>query len=225
MSATTEVRVLVVAKAPVPGRVKTRLAVTVGDDAAARLAAAALADTLDAAVAAVGAARCVLALDGDLMADDVVDGEALSQRLEGWRVVPQGTGELGSRLARAHADCGPGPIVQVGMDTPHAGPGDLLAAAAGLDESDAVLGHAPDGGWWVLAVRDASAAAALAQVPMSTPTTGIDTEAALAAAGLRVGTAAQLGDVDDAEDAAVVAALAPQTRFARVWQDLHRSAR
>ncbi len=59
------VAVLVVAKAPVPGLAKTRLAVAVGDDAAADIAAAALLDTLDAVVDAGVQAR-VVALTGDL---------------------------------------------------------------------------------------------------------------------------------------------------------------
>lgn len=218
-------RVLVVAKAPVPGRVKTRLAATVGDDAAARLAGAALLDTLAAAAAAVGPARCVLALDGSFEDPAVVGGAGLAAAADGWRVVPQGPGGLGVRLARAHADCGPGPVVQVGMDTPQVGADDLRAVAAALADADAVLGPAPDGGWWVLGVRDPAIARPLADVPMSTPTTGADTRAALVAAGHRVVPAAELADVDTAADAAAVAALAPATRFARAWRDLVGSTR
>lgn len=216
----TAARMLVVAKAPVPGRVKTRLAAGVGDEAAAGLAAAALADTLVAATAAVGAVRCVLALDGDLADPAVVDGPLLAALVEGWCVVPQVAGDLGVRLAAAHASCGPGPVVQVGMDTPQATPDDLLAVARGLADDDAVLGPAVDGGWWVLGVRDPQVAAALVDVPMSTPTTGADTHAALLAAGWRVGTAATLDDVDTAADAVRVAALAPGSRFARRWHEV-----
>ena len=59
------VTLLVVAKAPEPGRAKTRLAATVGDRVAAEIAAAALLDTLDAVAAAPIAGR-VVALTGDL---------------------------------------------------------------------------------------------------------------------------------------------------------------
>ena len=59
------VAVLVVAKAPVPGLAKTRLAASIGADAAADVAAAALLDTLDAVAAASVQAR-VVALVGDL---------------------------------------------------------------------------------------------------------------------------------------------------------------
>jgi len=58
------VTALVVAKAPVPGLAKTRLAATLGDAAAADIAAAALLDTLDAVAAAEFSAR-IIALTGD----------------------------------------------------------------------------------------------------------------------------------------------------------------
>ena len=80
-----------------------------------------------------------------------------------------------------------------------------------------MLGPADDGGWWVLALRDPARAAALVGVPMSTPTTYDDTRAALEAAGLRVGDTATLRDVDTVADADVVAASAPDSRFARAW--------
>ena len=53
---------------------------------------------------------------------------------------------------------------------------------------------------------------------MSTPTTHDDTLAALTTAGLRVATAATLRDVDTAEDADAVAAVAGESHFARAWR-------
>ena len=121
---------------------------------AADVAAAALLDTLAAATAAVGAGQCHLSLDGDL--DRAVRGPELREALTGWTVHPQRGGDFGARLAAAHAHV-PGPVVQVGMDTPQLTPHLLLASAAGLDVHDAVLGPAEDGGWWVLALRDPAA--------------------------------------------------------------------
>jgi rSAM/selenodomain-associated transferase 1 len=211
---TTE-RVLVVAKAPVPGRAKTRLGAEVGDHRAAALAAASLLDVLEAATSTVGAQGCHLALDGDLA--DGVRSEELRDALAGWTVRRQGEGDLGRRLADAHAGLGPGPVVQVGMDTPQLTAGLLHEVLAGLDDHDAVLGPATDGGWWALALRDPARAAVLGEVPMSTPTTYADTRAALEATGLRVTGAPGLTDVDTAEDAGEVAAAAPASRFAREW--------
>ncbi len=67
------VTLLVVAKAPEPGRAKTRLAATVGEQVAAQIAAAALLDTLDAVAGAPVSSR-VVALTGDL--DGAAEGAA-----------------------------------------------------------------------------------------------------------------------------------------------------
>ncbi|WP_310528459.1 DUF2064 domain-containing protein [Nocardioides sp.] len=217
-------RALVMAKAPVPGRVKTRLGHEIGMDTAAGLASAALLDTLDACTAAFGADRCHLALDGELGA--AVGGELIVQALAGWAVTTQRGDTFAVRLVNAHADLAataPGPVVQIGMDTPQVTAQLLSAAAAALGiegepaSSDAVLGAAPDGGWWVLALRDSARAGPLAGVAMSTPTTCTNTRAALTAAGLRVTTTTTMRDVDTVSDAVSVAHEAPDTRFARAW--------
>jgi uncharacterized protein len=218
VSPPSEHRVLVLAKAPVPGRVKTRLGATVGMAVAADLAAAALLDTLAAATAAVGQGRCLLALEGDLRAG--VRADELAAALAGWRCYPQHGDGLGARIAAAHADAGAGPVVQIGMDTPQAGAADLDGVAAGLADAPAVLAPAADGGWWALALRDPARAAAIADVPMSTATTHDDTRRALEAAGTAVGGAPVLADVDTAEEAAAVALAWPELRFSRLWRSL-----
>ncbi|MDF9714842.1 DUF2064 domain-containing protein [Nocardioides sp. ChNu-99] len=207
--------VLVVAKAPVPGLAKTRLGAEVGMPEAAALAAAALLDTLEAAEAYAGPHRCHVALAGDLA--EGAETEALTTALAGWTVRPQVDGDFDERLAAAHAAV-PGPVVQVGMDTPQVTPALLAEVAAGLADHDAVLAPAADGGWWALALRDPRDAAALRGVPMSTADTGAATRAALEAAGLSVATAPELVDVDEVGDARTVAAAAPATRFARGWR-------
>jgi glycosyltransferase A (GT-A) superfamily protein (DUF2064 family) len=206
---------LVVAKAPEPGKVKTRLAAVIGDVAAADVAAAALLDTLATCVEAVGAQHCHLALCGDL--ERAVDGDAIVAALAGWTVRPQRGVRFADLLVHAHADT-PGPVVQVGMDTPQVTPAQLRAAAAVLVEYDAALGPADDGGWWGLALRDPDAAQALADVPMSTPRTFDRTRAALRASGLVVTTVDRLRDVDTVADARAVSAQAPDSRFAEAWR-------
>jgi rSAM/selenodomain-associated transferase 1 len=212
------VRALVLAKAPVAGRVKTRLGADVGLERAAELAAAALLDTVEACTTAYGAEHCHLALAGDLA--DAVAGPELLAATRAWQLHPQRGGGFDERLAAAHADVatsGPGPVVQVGMDTPQLTPALLAVVVAGLDRHDAVLGPAEDGGWWVLALRDPTDAAVLAGVEMSTERTHDDTLAALRARGLDVGTAPVQRDVDTVADADLVAAACPTTRFSRAW--------
>jgi hypothetical protein len=207
---------LVVAKAPVAGLAKTRLAASVGSRTAARLAAAALLDTVDSALAVPGA-TVVCALTGDLAAAEHA-GE-LADVLRDCVVFAQRGVDFADRLANAHADvaaCFPGaPVLQVGMDTPQVRAPMLTAALTRLAETDAVLGPAGDGGWWALGLRRPADAHVLRGVPMSRPDTGARTAAALRAIGLRVGRLPVVSDVDTWADAVVVAEQAPSTRFAR----------
>jgi uncharacterized protein len=108
------------------------------------------------------------------------------------------------------------------MDTPQVSAQDLRDAADRLGEGDAVLGDADDGGWWLLGLRETAHADALRDVPMSTPTTGTDTRAALVARGLRVASTTTHRDVDEVADAEAVAAAAPYGEFARVWSQVRR---
>lgn len=210
---------LVVAKAPVAGLVKTRLGADIGMAAAAEIAAASLLDTLAACCDAVGPQHCHLSLAGELA--DAVRGDELTRLLAGWHVHTQHGADFAQRLVNAHLDVdlegGAGPVVQVGMDTPQVTPELLLEAVVATADHDAALGPAEDGGWWVLALRRPADARALSGVPMSTPTTHDDTRRALEVAGLRVATTGTLCDVDTVADADAVARLAPGTAFARAW--------
>ena len=207
---------LVVAKAPVPGVVKTRLCPPATRLQAARIAAAALHDTLTAVRATPGVLP-VLALRGRFA--DAEDGAELAAAAAGWPVLTQRGSGLGERLANAHADVAaayPGePVLQIGMDTPQLTPAQLHAAVRRLDSADAVLGLAVDGGWWALGLRHPRHAAVLRDVPMSTANTGRRTSTALREQGLRVAALPVGQDVDEWADAVAVAAAAPGTRFAR----------
>lgn len=215
-------RVLVTAKAPVAGRVKTRLAATVGVTAAAEVAAASLLDTLEASAAAVGPERCHLAVDGDLL--HAVRGPEILALLEGWTVTAQRGEGFAARLVAAHLEAGDGPVAQVGMDTPQLTASHLAEVFTELVAHDAVLGPADDGGWWVLARRTAAHVRPVAEVAMSEPTTYAHTRAALAEQGLEVGSARVLRDVDTAQDADAVAALVPWGRFAVAWEQARADA-
>ena len=217
--------VLVMAKAPVAGEAKTRLAAAVGDGAAAELAAAALLDTLEAGAVAYPPERRVLALTGDLAAAARADD--LRAAASDWIVVRQGGLTFAERLVDGHRQAhrlAGGPVVQVGMDTPQVHPA-LLRGAADLAHAHRgpVLGPAVDGGWWVLVTTHAHQAGVLTGVPMSRPDTGRLTAAALAATGAAPVDAPVLRDVDEVEDAHVVAAEAPATRFAARWREVVRA--
>jgi uncharacterized protein len=190
------IQLLVMAKAPVPGRVKTRLCPPCTPAEAAAIAAAALADTLDAAKN-LSAVRRVLVLDGDHPAPS------------GWARVPQRGDGLGERLAKAFADTAlPAvPSLLIGMDTPQLTTELLETAAAALCRDGAVLGPADDGGWWALGLSNPADAAVLPGVPMSTGRTGQHTIAALGRRGVRPTLLPRLRDVDTAADAIAVAAI------------------
>ena len=208
---------LVVAKAPQPGRAKTRLCPPLTPAQAADLAAAALLDTL-AAVSAVPGGRVIVALTGDL--SRAARAAALRRALRGIPTPAQRGPDLGHRIAAAHHDAAallPGrPVLQLGMDTPQVEPALLADAATPLHSGlvDAVVGPAADGGWWALGLRDPRSAAVIAGVPTSRADTGERTVAALRAAGLRVVLLPELSDVDTIADALAVSAAAPGTRFA-----------
>jgi glycosyltransferase A (GT-A) superfamily protein (DUF2064 family) len=216
----TTARVLVVAKSPVPGRVKTRVGADVGMELAAELAAAALLDTLRSCVAAVGVDRCRLALEGDIA--DSPYAARLTASLEDWGVLAQRGVGLAERLAFSHLDLvaeADGPVVQIGMDTPQVTADDLVDLINLLAEHDAVLADAEDGGWWALGLRDPRRAEHLVGVPMSTPHTAALTRAAFEGAGLSVGHAPVLRDVDTLEDADAVAADCGEgSEFAALWR-------
>src|SRR5205085_8467621 len=90
-------RALVVAKAPVAGRVKTRLGAEIGSGSAAEVAAAALLDTIAACRDAFGVDGCLLALAGDLT--DAVRGDEIARALDGWSVARQRGATFSERLA------------------------------------------------------------------------------------------------------------------------------
>ncbi|MDQ1631970.1 MAG: uncharacterized protein QOC80_1942 [Frankiaceae bacterium] len=242
-----DARLLVLAKQPVPGRVKTRLSPPFTLTEAAELAEAALADTL------ASAEDAVRRLAGDGLRVEpwlVLDGH-LPHPGPAWRILPQSVGGLDVRLAAAFdaagqvdpADAHPRgrrvPVVLIGMDTPQAPVATLCAAvrtvvapraSRGLSRSmgeaggaDACFGPAADGGWWLLGLRRPDPDLLL-ELPMSTSTTGAATLARLEAFGLTVRVLPELTDVDTAVDAASVAGIAPDSRFAAVHDQLLRVA-
>jgi uncharacterized protein len=193
---------IVIAKAPVAGRVKTRLTPPCTPDQAALLACAALQDTLDAAARATRADRLVLALDG-------APGGWVPERFE---ILPQRGVGLAERLAAAFADVSE-PAFLVGMDTPQVTPELLDAGLAAVAAGGSAFGAALDGGYWGIGLPTPDAAV-FAGVPMSSSRTGVIQRAQMTLRGLRPRILPPLLDVDTFDDALAVAAAAPGTRFA-----------
>lgn len=209
------VAVLVVAKAPVPGLAKTRLAASIGDHAAADVAAASLLDTLDAMAAADVTAR-VVAMTGDLAA--AARSDEIERRLADFIVLSQRGDDFAERLANAHADASVAadglPVLQIGMDTPQVTADLLERCATALTGTDSILGMASDGGWWVLGIQSPSSAECLRDVPMSQSDTGVVTLRALQNTEIQVNLVEELADVDVIDDvAAVQRECPPGSRF------------
>jgi rSAM/selenodomain-associated transferase 1 len=200
-------QLVVIAKEPLPGDVKTRLCPPCTLGQAATIAEAALADTLDA-VAATPASRRIVALDGR-------PGDWLPR---GFDVLAQRNGSLGNRLFGAFEDCfsvSPDPVVLIGMDTPQVSPDLLLSAELALGgRADAVMGMAQDGGYWLLGLSHLHPGA-FSGVPMSADDTGEAQRRRLEECGYTVGLVDPLQDFDHVDAALAIAEMVPGSRFAR----------
>ena len=199
---------LVIAKAPVPGRVKTRLTPPCTPEQAARIAAAAIADTLAAVDAVEREVRRIVVLDGE-PGPWIPDGfDVIAQRGDG----------LAERLAAAFADAA-GPAFLVGMDTPQVTPALLAAGLDAVRDGDAAFGAALDGGYWGIGLREPDARVFEA-VPMSEDNTGAVQRARLAILGLQTAILPPLRDIDTIDDARAVAREAPDGRLAAALAEI-----
>lgn len=215
-------QIAVIAKEPIPGRVKTRLCPPFSPVEAAQLAEASLRDTLQT-VRATPASRHVLVLDGRPGPWMPTGFDVLAQRGDG----------LGQRLAAAFTDCGATcdePVVLVGMDTPQLTSALLLDAADRLAAGPAdpatrraVIGPADDGGYWLLGLSHVDPHV-FDRVSMSTSATGAEQIAQLHRRGFDVRLTQSLRDVDSASDAACAAAATPGSAFAHCFDALTGSS-
>jgi rSAM/selenodomain-associated transferase 1 len=186
---------VVFAKTPTPGQVKTRLTPIIHAREAADLARSLLLDTVQAG-------------DGagfeTVVAFTPATGRRLLERLLGprRRLVAQGGGDLGVRLARVTAiatDGRPRPVIVVGTDCPAVTAERLREAQASLERSDLVLGPALDGGFYLIGLRG-SRPELFEDIPWSTADTLERVEARARAAELRVTRLEPARDLDTPED-------------------------
>lgn len=215
----------VMARAPVPGRCKTRLAQTVGSERAAAIYAAMLADRIDAIEALPATRRVVLAAPED-------DGVAALARLvhPGWEVIAQEGPGLGERLAHAFETLctGEGVACVVDSDSPSLSLASSFSAIQAVHDSheDVLLGPCEDGGYYLIGMTTAHARL-FENIPWSTAqvlgcTRDRASELSLSVRELELG-----WDVDTADDLARLAELlrrsperAPRTAAALVTHGL-----
>ena len=193
---------VIIAKECLPGRVKTRLHPAVSYEQAAELAAASLADTLQVGTE-LPAERRILAFDGLVPPAGSHDFE----------VIPQSAGDLDARLA-AIFDAATEPTLLVGMDTPQLLSGHLAELFPWPEDVDFAFGPARDGGFWSLGMREPRGDL-IRGVPMSRDDTGVRQLERLMGTGGTIRMLPPMTDVDTIVEAHAVAALAPDTRFAR----------
>jgi uncharacterized protein len=184
--------VFVFARAPRLGTVKRRLARDIGDRAALRFHAGTLARLLRA-LAADRRFRTVLAATPD---------GARIPRPPGVALVPQGPGDLGTRMARALGRVRRGRAAVVGCDIPDLGAAEIAAAFRALGAARACFGPSEDGGYWLVALGPRRPTRPFARVRWSSPHALADTLANFRRH--RVALLRTLRDVDTVADLAAI---------------------
>jgi rSAM/selenodomain-associated transferase 1 len=190
--------VLVFVRAPEPGRVKTRLASTIGAEAALRVYRRLAEHTLRVAGA--------LAAEGVRVRVHYTPADA-GDAVRAWlgadaAYLPQSEGDLGTRMEDAFARAfveGAEQVVIVGSDLPALSAPLLRRAFQALDAHPAVIGPARDGGYYLLGLRR-MVGGIFDGIAWSTPTVLAETLDRFRAAGIHPPLLEELADVDEAED-------------------------
>jgi rSAM/selenodomain-associated transferase 1 len=185
-----EEKLIVFAKTPRAGSVKTRLAASIGQVAACD----AYRHLVDLLLRRIERLENV---DLRISPDDGAN-EALPWLRKTWRSLPQGTGDLGERLQRGFAAAfaeNAQRVVVIGSDCPSVKPEDIEAAWLALKETDLVLGPSTDGGYWLIGLRT-SQPSLFEGISWSSDRVLQETLARTKAAGLRVHLLRELTDVD-----------------------------
>ena len=194
---------LVFAKAPRPGEVKTRLARSLGDDGAPEYGKAA------AIYRRMGKAIVDAVADAPATVTVCYDPPDAEMELREWlgsaaaRYRPQGEGDLGDRMSRmfTRAFRKAGRAAVIGTDTPAVGARTVARALAALDSADVVLGPSRDGGYYLMALRE-DRPGLFAGIEWSTGSVLSETIARARASGLRVTFLEVEADIDTAADLA-----------------------
>ena len=194
--------IALMAKAPLPGAAKTRLAPTLGDAGAAALAQRLLAHAVEQALAA-GLGPVVVWAAPDAAHPSFVRAQQLGAAL-----AVQGAGNLGARMAQVferHFAALAAPLLLMGADAPALDAAMLQRAAVTLQGHDAVFVPAHDGGYALIGLRAAPPAllaALFSGMNWSTPRVMTDTRQRLAAAGFSHAELPAVHDIDEPSDLA-----------------------
>lgn len=184
---------IIFVKAPVAGRVKTRLARGVGAARAAALFRRMTALTI--ARASRGNWRTVLAIDPP---------SAASQFHNVWprkfRRLIQARGDLGERMQAAFDAAPPGPAIIIGADAPGVRPGHIRRAFDALARHDAVFGPSDDGGYWLIGLARRRRAGGLFKAVRWSSAHALEDTISGLPRGFRVGGVERLRDLDDIDD-------------------------
>jgi rSAM/selenodomain-associated transferase 1 len=183
-------RIVIFAKAPVAGRVKTRLIPALGPEGAARLAAAMLSETVNEALAT----GWEVELWGEPDPAGWYEGPPV-------RLRAQGGGGLGDRLAQATRQtlAEAASLLLIGTDCPELDRSRLAAAAAALGPCDAVIHPTEDGGYALLGLKRFSPTL-FEDMPWSTAAVFDETRARVEALGWSLHVGDTLRDIDEPED-------------------------
>ncbi len=184
---------IILVKAPVAGRVKTRLAKSLGPGRAAAIYRRLTANTI--AHASRGRWRTILAVDPASV-------QSGFDNLWPHRFprIPQGRGDLGARLRRLFDSAERGPVIIIGSDAPALRARHIRAAFKALDGADAVFGPADDGGYWLIGLARRRSAERLFQNVRWSSAFALDDTLSSLPASFRVRRLALLADIDDAAD-------------------------
>ncbi|MDO9075767.1 MAG: TIGR04282 family arsenosugar biosynthesis glycosyltransferase [Rubrivivax sp.] len=203
MPTTPELRIAILAKAPLPGLAKTRLTPALGAAGAAALAERML---RHAAAQASGAAPGRVTL---WTAPDATHPVFTQLQLQhGLALEVQPGGDLGARMAHVFATAfaaGAGPLLLMGSDIPALDAATLARAAASLQSRPAVFVPALDGGYTLVGLRaplPGLLAALFEGMTWSTPQVMHQTRQRLAALGVSHAELPALSDIDEPDDLA-----------------------
>lgn len=192
--------VVVMAKRPVEGRVKTRMVPPLTARQACDLHTAMLRCVL-ARLERFVPGRKVLALDaaGEERGEAGITGPVPGVDTSAWKLVGQGEGDLGQRLLHVWQGIGGGEVAFFGIDSPDVPKRVLAGLWAVLQYADAAAGPTHDGGYWTLLARR-KAPKLLESIDWGTTGVYHQSRCAAASAGLTWGELPRWHDVDDAHD-------------------------